>query len=301
MAAFGGKRRSRFRGCLGVKPEASLGRPVVDSRRPNTGSQSPLRPAQARQAVRIVPMYRLALGAPRRACASGRMRACDLTGAAAEGIHGASVWAVATHGTNARVPLSARRLSCESPRGCGKSRQLRFHSPSRPAQTPPRLRSGGSWGAAVRARTPILTPQRWPAGRHGTLSLKRLPLPGAVREVRDRCRALARLLRGTGSNALVPALVAVDKDCRPLSRAISLGAWRGGVPSSRRRLHRRRYPAGSHHSAQLTVIRCRAPDRGRAQLEVGAPSRFSLPPLAVRVRAASKSGGRFWRKASMPS
>ena len=235
----------------------------------------------------------------RRTDACGRMRACDPTGAAAEGIRGASVWAVATQGTNARAPLSARRLSCESPRGRGKSRQ-RSHSPSRLALAPSAQRYG-SWGAAVRARTPILTPQRWPAGRHGTLSLKRLLLPGAVGKFVIAVERGLSVLRGTGSSALVPALVAVDEDCRPLSRAIALGAWRGGVPPSRRGLHRRRYPADSDHSAQLTVIRCRAPDRGRAQLDVGAPSRFSLPPLAVRVRAASKSGGRFWRKASMPS
>ena len=229
------------------------------------------------------------------------MRACDLTGAAAEGIRGASVWAVATHGTNARVPLSARRLSCESPRGRGKSRQ-RSHSPSRPAQTSPRLRRGTGLGA-----------RRFvPAHRFS-------PLKGGRQAGTARCRSNAccclallgkfviaverglSVLRGTGSSALVPALVAVDEDCRPLSRAIPLGAWRGGVPPSRRGLHRRRYPADSDHSAQLTVIRCSAPDRGRAQLDVGAPSRFSLPPLAVRVRAASKSGGRFWRKASMPS
>ena len=229
------------------------------------------------------------------------MRACDLTGAAAEGIRGASVWAVATHGTNARVPLSARRLSCESPRGRGKSRQ-RSHSPSRPAQTSPRLRRGTGLGA-----------RRFvPAHRFS-------PLKGGRQAGTARCRSNAccclallgkfviaverglSVLRGTGSSALVPALVAVDEDCRPLSRAIPLGAWRGGVPPSRRGLHRRRYPADSDHSAQLTVIRCSAPDRGRAQLDAGVPSRFSLPPPAVRVRAASKSGGRFWRKASMPS
>ena len=137
--------------------------------------------------------------------------------------------------------------------------------------------------------------------RHGTLSLKRLLLPGAVGEVRDRCRARAQRLAGyrlkcTGTRS--------GGRRRRLPAAISRHtpgsvARRGSaVPT---RASRRRYPADSDHSAQLTVIRCSAPDRGRAQLDVGAPSRFSLPPLAVRVRAASKSGGRFWRKASMPS
>ena len=120
-------------------------------------------------------------------------------------------------------------------------------------------------------------------------------------EVRDRCRARAQRLAGYrlkctgtrfgGRRRRLPAAI---------SRHTPGSVARRGsaVPT---RLHRRRYPADSDHSAQLTVIRCRAPDRGRAQLDVGAPSRFSLAPLAVRVRAASKSGGRFWRKASMPS
>lgn len=168
--------------------------------------------------------------------ALGRMRACDLTGAAAEGIRGASVWAVATHGTNGRVPLSARRLSCESPRGRGKSRQ-RSHSPSRPAQTSPRLRRGT--GLAARRFVPA----------HRFSPLKGGRQAGTARCRSNACCCLALLgrfviaverglsvLRGTGSSALVPALVAVDEDCRPLSRAIPLGAWRGGVPPSRRGL-----------------------------------------------------------------
>ena len=215
------------------------------------------------------------------------------------GVTPAAPWILISQGWRSKPPDT---LSCESPRGRGKSRQ-RSHSPSRPpsADLAPSAQRYGSRGAAVRARTPILTPRRWPAGRHSTLSLKRLLLPGAVGKFVIAVERGLSVVRGTGSSALVPALVAVDEDCRPLSRAIPLGAWRGWVPPSRRGLHRRRYPADSDHSAQLTVIRCRAPDRGRAQLDVGAPSRLSLPPLAVRVRAASKSGGRFWRKASMPS
>jgi len=44
------------------------------ARTPDCGAR--LRPAQARQAIRIVPMYRLALGAQRGACASGRIQQC---------------------------------------------------------------------------------------------------------------------------------------------------------------------------------------------------------------------------------
>ena len=112
-------------------------------------------------------------------------------------------------------------LSCESPRGRGKSRQ-RSHSPSRPAQTSLRLRSGTGLGA-----------RRFvPAHRFS-------PLKGGRQAGTARCRSNAccclaplkfviaverglSVLRGTGSSALVPALVAVDEDCRPLSRAIPL-------------------------------------------------------------------------------
>ena len=65
---------------------------------------------------------------------------------------------------------------------------------------------------------------------------------------------------------LVSALVAADEDRRSLSRAIPLGAQRGGgVRPSRRGLHRSRHPADGDDPARLTVI--------------------------ARARAAPKSGG----------